>query len=335
MLFRLHPRIKHLLIKRFILTTLCASGLFVSSLSIAMASPPQAQNELEESKPTGVPHPFMWEVKGPQGQSAHLMGTMHVPDERWQGLPVDLIRILDEADEVYGELDMSQKGMMSAKLMQRAILTDGKTLEGVIGAPLFKKLDRFLLGRGQSAAMMGSFHPRFVEVMIGMLDLMPLLQSGKPVLDEWLIQRAAQAGKVTGGVETIEEQLDAIFGGTMAEAKEALDFTLDQLIENDRLGERPFEGLISVYFSGDERQVDDFIKGELKGAPHGLLSMMDRLLHKRNQVMAKRVTEKLTTAPQRKYIFAFGVAHLIGKGSVVHLLRERGYSVKRLFAPIH
>ena len=309
--------IKHLIIITFFL------GL---TPSYSLAVPSKSDQAL-------VPHPFFWEVSGPNGAQAYLMGTMHIPDPRWEGLPKSLLEKLDGADEVYGELDMQDKTAMSSQVMQRALLKDGQSLRKIIGDDLYMKLDAYLSKRGQRAIMMSSFHPKMVEVMVSSLELFKLMQSGKPVLDEWLLKRAASKGKKTGGIETITEQLDALFNGTMDEAKESLRFTLNQLIAKAKKGIKPFDQLVAVYFSGDEDKINAFMKDELDGAPPALLKSMNQLLHKRNQVMADRVMRMIKQSPQKKYFFAFGVAHLVGQDSVVARLRAKGFTVKRRFAP--
>ena len=89
---------------------LCLLSLFVSLLaldiSLSFATPLPAS--AKEKPVAGVPHPFFWEIKGPKGQVAHLMGTMHIPDERWARLPAELLS-RDRADAVYGELNLTDK----------------------------------------------------------------------------------------------------------------------------------------------------------------------------------------------------------------------------------
>ena len=160
----------------------------------------------------GVPHPFFWDVRGPKGEVAHLMGTMHIPDPRWVNLPASLLHDLDRADEVYGELNLTDKAAMSSQLMKKALLSNGQTLEKIVGPTIYKKLDAYLRTRGQTALYMNGFHPKMAEMMLGLLDVMPLMMNGQPVLDEWLLQRAQAAGKVVGGIETIDEQINALLG---------------------------------------------------------------------------------------------------------------------------
>jgi len=263
----------------------------------------------------------------------YFMGTVHIPDERWEHFPREVTTALDQADALYTELDLRDKATMSGQLFMRATLPAGKTLKDIVGAELYEHLDQYLKRHGQSVIYMNNFHPKMVEMTLGLLEIMPLLQSGKPALDEWLLNRAHQAGKIVGGIETIEEQLDALMGGTMEEAITSLKFTLAQLEEKEKSQERTFDQLIKLYFSGNESRIDAFMKSELEGAPEALLKSMDRLLQKRNKVMAKRIIKLLKQHPKRKQVFAFGVAHFIGKESVVELVQAQGYQVIRRFAP--
>ena len=293
----------------------------------------QAPSDSERTADVGVPHPFFWEVQGPQGARGYLMGTVHVPDERWERFPKALMNALDQADALYAEIDLRDKQALSMHLLAKATLPPGQTLKEIIGASLFERMDQYLKRRGQSALYMNNFHPKMAEMTLGLLELMPLLQSGKPALDEWLLSRANKAGKIVGGVETIDEQLNALMGGTTEEAIDSLRFTISQLETKEKKNEKTFEKLIEIYFSGDAARVDAFMKSELEGAPEALLKSMDRLLNQRNQVMAKRIIKLFEEHPKRIQVFAFGVAHFVGEGSVTSLLRAQGYRVSRRFAP--
>ncbi len=294
--------------------------------------PPVSKEESIKSE-LGVANPFFWEVRGEKGEVAHLMGTMHIPSDRWKRLPSTLLADLDQADAIYGELDLTDKTRMTGKLMERAMLSNGDTLEKLIGPEVYKDLDRYLQSRGQSALFMNGMHPKMAEMTLGLLDVMPLLMSGKPVLDDWLLQRAKAAGKEVGGVETMEEQIAALFSGTLEEAKISLGFTLKLLKQKESAGRKPLEDLQQAYFSGRESSVVKVIEEELRGAPEAQIKAMDLLLNQRNKVMVRRVHKLLKDHPKKRYVFAFGVAHFVGKDSVVEGLKSLGYIVKRRYAP--
>lgn len=280
-----------------------------------------------------VPHPFFWDIKGPNGEIGHLMGTVHIPDERWERFPADLLADLDRSNAVYGELDLTEKNALNAGLMKIALLKNGDTLQKIIGDRLYNKLDHYLKTKGQAAAFFNGFHPKLVEVTIGLLDVMPLLMSGKPVLDEWILRRAKSKGIKTGGVETPKEQTDALFYGTLEDAKTSLEFTIDLLSKKTAQGIKPFEALFKAYLTGDEDQILNTIKSDLKDAPQVQIKAMHQLLNVRNYRMAERIVKKFKESPKQRLFFAFGVAHFVGPEGVSQLLRKKGFTVQRRYAP--
>ena len=112
---------------------------------------------------------------------------------------------------------------------------------------------------------MNGMHPKMAEMTLGLLDVMPLPMSGKPVLDEWLLQRAKRAGKEVGGVETVEEQLAALFYGDLDDAKSLFD-TLSLLKKKEAQGIKPFDALLGPK-AGRESSVLKVLAEELKEAP--------------------------------------------------------------------
>jgi uncharacterized protein YbaP (TraB family) len=58
--------------------------------------------------------------------------------------------------------------------------------------------------------------------------------------------------------------------------------------------------------------------------PKLLARFMEALLTKRNQVMAKRIGEKLKSAPGKSQFFAIGAGHLMAKTASSSFSRSRG-----------
>jgi uncharacterized protein YbaP (TraB family) len=263
----------------------------------------------------------------------HLIGTMHVPDERFNRLPRVLLEAINESDAVYGELDLRDKERMSAAIMPHLMLPGGQQLKERLPKHTYELLERYLQRKGSSVVMFSSMKPAAVEIMLPMLELMPLMAQGLPGLDELILKRAQELGKIVGGVETIDEQLKAMFSNSDKETVESLTHTLKRLNELLDQGKTPHEDLFKAFFSGNEKQVEATIAEELKGAPPSQVKTMRRLLNKRNEVMAERILRLTKTHPKRRHLFAFGVAHFIGKESVNNALVSAGCQATRLPHP--
>ena len=55
-------------------------------------------------------------------------------------------------------------------------------------------------------------------------------------------------------------------------------------------------------------------------------------MYERNLVMANKVAELIRSSSETKLFAAFGAQHFLGKGSVVEMLREKGFQVVRVHA---
>jgi len=332
-----------------LLTTRPLSRLFTYTLGVGLAfatlraelsaqpEPPPTKPQLDYSGGTGAikggpsfERPMMWSVRCPELAEFHLVGTMHIPDARFAQLSPTLLRLIDEADAVYGELDLSDKVALTAKLTPHMLLPSGETLESKLPVDVYASLKSYLELKGSSASMFGMMKPEAVEILLPMLELMPLLAQGLPSLDEVILTRAKEAGKEVGGVETVEEQIESLFSKSEEESVESLKHTLKRLMELHQRGEAPHLKLMTAFFKGDEGELLAEIMAELEGAPPAQLKLFDRLLKQRNKRMARRVIKLVRRAKKRAHLFAFGAAHFIGKDSINALFKGQGCSSQRL-----
>ena len=75
------------------------SSSYAQSISLKVGDP-------SDSTVKGIPHPFLWEITPQKGKKSYLFGTIHIPDPRFKDLHPHLNQIFQEADAVYGELDL-------------------------------------------------------------------------------------------------------------------------------------------------------------------------------------------------------------------------------------
>ena len=327
------------LLSRLFTHSLLAGFVLVSPRADVSAKPeaPPVKPQLDYRGGTGAvkggpsfDHPMMWSVRCPELPELHLVGTMHIPDARFAQLSPTLLHLIDASDAVYGELDLSDKVALTAKLTPHMLLPSGERLESKLPVDVYASLKAYLELKGSSAAMFGMMKPEAVEILLPMLELMPLLAQGLPSLDEVILTRAKEAGKEVGGVETVEEQIQSLFSKSEEESVESLKHTLKRLMELHQRGEPPHLKLMTAFFKGDEGALLAEIMAELEGAPPAQLKLFDRLLRQRNKRMARRIIKLVRRAKKRAYLFAFGAAHFIGKDSINALLKGQGCSSQRL-----
>jgi uncharacterized protein YbaP (TraB family) len=57
---------------------------------------------------------------------------------------------------------------------------------------------------------------------------------------------------------------------------------------------------------------------------------MDRLLYRRNAIMAERIIKRLRDHPNTSYFFAVGAAHLQGNRGLIAALEKAGFRLTRV-----
>jgi uncharacterized protein YbaP (TraB family) len=305
----------------------------------ARAEVPQAAATHPQARPGGASEwraPFLWEARCPQGR-ALLFGTMHVPDPRFNPLHPRVLQALQESAAVYGELDLRDKASLMPKMMARMTLPAGETLEGRLGAEGYEALRSYLNAKGFGAALAGmsGFHPSLVEMTLPMLDMIQRFGAGGKVIDEVIQERAVALGKQVGGVETVDEQLNALLSMNDTEANESLISTVRDLQERLRRGEDPLSEIIGAYFSGVDQELSEVMGKETARATQAQHRVLNKLLHVRNKRMSERLLALLS--PGAPKLFAFGVAHFVindaKNTSVLTSLKEAGCAIERLTPP--
>jgi uncharacterized protein YbaP (TraB family) len=122
------------------------------------------------------------------------------------------------------------------------------------------------------------------------------------------------------GLETTEEQMDALAGGSIEEQVASLTLTLASDPQAAVLE------LYEVWRAGDPTGLEQILEQTVAVAG---TSFYDRLLIERNRAWVVKLERMLEE--EIPTFAVVGAAHLVGSESVQSLLSERGFSVRRVF----
>ena len=259
-----------------------------------------------------LPHPLFWAVEK-DGKTTYVLGTMHVgidPDTR---IPDLVWKKLDDARAFAMETDLGKAA--SIDVMRH----DGGSLHADLGDAYWKKL----------ADALGSDQAQRLDGMKPMIPATLLSMRGvpeTPAMDGALYGRAAAEHKPIVFLEPIEAE-EAVLEKWMD--VRAVESMLDDL----PAGEQHSRDMLAAYVAGDEQKIEalteaeraDFKKSGRTDAEYD--QQMEDLLFARN---ASWVPELEELHAKGGGFVAVGAMHLIGKRSVLDLLRQRGYRVTRL-----
>ena len=275
--------------------------------------------------------PFLWKIEGTKVPS-WIFGTIHLARPDVATPPPAVQAALDQADAVYTEIPMDAATIL--EISPHLMLPPGKTLAGILGPKLTAALKAEFErggGGGIMASMWNQLRPWAAAVSLLELDDETRFP-GTPALDMTIFEGAVAAGKTAGGLETPAEQLSIFDDLTDVEQAALVEDTLTQLHDARASGTNLSDTLAALYLAGDlDTLVTELNKIDAAGN-HPALSakLLDRLLYRRNALMAERIAKKLRAEPRTSFFFAVGAAHLQGPRGVLAALEKAGFHLERV-----
>ena len=324
------------ILPRFPATLLCATLLLVFSSSRAAAEDACAPYTYPEKSQQGpltqapVPHSgsLLWKVSKADTTPSHLFGTLHIDSLRLLQLADPVQQAFSASKVLVSELKITPEVMyrFSASLfIQKG---DGTpTLSELLPAAIYQRLGE-LLDKEEVPEMrlvLDRITPWGATLLLSQLLSKPekAQQSGMTLDLHLQMELASQEDLPVEGLESVQEQLTAF---STLSLEEQLFFLQETICNPDKLREE-YASLLESYLAGDLQE----IARQGLVAPTYVLNqeLLDRfleeLVYQRNKRMAKRLLPYLE---QGGAFVAVGALHLPGRGGLVDLLLQAGYTVR-------
>ena len=274
---------------------------------------------------------LLWRVEKGGVAPSHLFGTIHITDERVTGLPAPVRDALAAAKT----LAVESVDAMDRKVLEENLEAYKELMFFQDGRPLSEHLDEdrraalmAALGRlGADIGEFGAMKPWVVATALAAPACETARQAELPVVDQIVANMAEAAGIPIVSLERIDEQLaafDAI----------PLDLQAEYLIASVRLHPRMedlFTTMAALYAARDVATIEALSKhlSDQTGISEaGHAAFNDHLVDRRNTVMIDRARPLIDKGAA---FIAVGALHLPGDKGLVSLLREKGYTVTRIY----
>lgn len=278
---------------------------------------PWADDTPKALPPPKVTHPFerpfLWTATR-DGKTTYLFGTVHGGVNAEHRIPLWVWSYFDSATTLIEEANLQD-----LDIVEWTVRPDGPTLHQELGDAYWAKLE----------AIVTPMQAGFLDTQATAVAAMRVSGHGGSARDQAgpmdgeLLVRAQGLKKKISFLETGKFQ-SALFGELfdLAALKRLLDRT-DALVPLNRQ-------FLDAYVEGDENQFMEIARAQfgVQAADDdpGAARLLDRLLLARNKLWIPAL-EKAHAAGGA--FVAVGALHLIGAGSVVELLRARGFTVER------
>ncbi|MGB0155113.1 MAG: TraB/GumN family protein [Verrucomicrobiales bacterium] len=254
--------------------------------------------------------------------TVYLAGSVHLLREKDMPYPKAYDTVYKDSEELVFEIDMKEMNAPGAamKMRQLGTLPAGESLGDHLSQETLTALDGYLKTNNLPAGMFNQFTPGMVYLTLGSMEA--LRQGARPDLgiETQFHQKAEKDGKPGSGLETTAYQMSRFNELDV----ETLNDLIKETIEASDETEETLDSIIKAWKSGDAQGLQKLVHDEMAKTP----AVLEVLLIERNQNWIPVIEEKL--AGDKNVMFIVGAAHLVGEGSVVQLLEDKGHKPVQL-----
>lgn len=268
-----------------------------------------------------APEPLLWQARGDAG-TVYLLGSFHMLTVDDYPLDPRVEAAYARADRLVFEVDPAEMAAPQTLQAVQALgqFSEGNNLRQVLSASTYAKL-RLHLGNDEALQAVENFKPWHLSMALAVGSMAAMGLEARLGLDQHFMQRAAEDGKPSSGLETALDQIGALDRAPLAEQDYMLAEALEPLADKR---ERILQ-MHTLWRAGDASGLERAIQTDLGvNTPQAY-----RLLNRdRNQAWLPQI-QALLTQPETTLVVV-GSMHLLGRDGLVELLRERGITVERV-----
>ncbi|MBV9908778.1 MAG: TraB/GumN family protein [Hyphomicrobiales bacterium] len=272
---------------------------------------------------------LFWRIEKTGLAPSYLFGTIHSTDESALEIAHRAAQSINEAKivatELGGPVDTIARANITAATLAKALDRDHDTFEGVDAADR-ARIEKLIAGLGYPKEFAHHLKPWFLAI----LTAVPMCEAAReaedlPEVDQFLAQTGKDLGVKVVGLETPEEQLDAI-----AALRPEIAATLLILAARDpSLNDDLYATMLRLYRESRPAEIlaiSDAVEGLSDSERAAQDEFMRDLLQDRNSTMAERAAPLLASGGA---FIAVGALHLSGKTGLVERFRADGYTVTK------
>jgi len=263
---------------------------------------------------------LLWQVSR-DDKSIFLLGSIHYLRKDNYPLNQTILNALDASKRLVLEIDLNRTSTESAQrsTLEKAIYRDGTTLAQNVSPETYELASRRANELGLDMRILNPMKPWFAALTMIAINLQRMGFDPKFGVDRHLAERAKSSGKPTSGLETLESQLGIFDQLSNREQELMLRETVEEI---ERLN-KEINAIVQAWLKGDDYRLTTLLLAGMQEYP----DLYENVLVERNRRWVTDI-EKLVQQGSGAMVVV-GAAHLVGKDSVVEMLKAKGYSVEQ------
>lgn len=283
--------------------------------------------------------PAVWKVTDPEsGNSLNMMGTIHLVPDTAELVPQYVTDIYESSSGVAVEYDVTRlSGDMVAAIQYLSyyVLDDGSAITDHISQETYDRAKAYLTDAGLYQEGLEAYNAAYWQSLVSNAALLKIEGMSATGIDAYFIGLAKKDGKEVRDIEKLETQMNVITLLSDGYNEYAINELLDEL-EAENGEDALKESFMELYTAWAQGNTDAF--GTLEEAESSEIpaefaeeyaEYSRRLLDDRNVGMADAAEQYIKNGDNIFYMVGFG--HFCGDGSVIDLLKQRGYTVERIY----
>lgn len=255
---------------------------------------------------------LLWKIEGKNLKTpSYLLGTIHILPQKDFFLSEAMKQALASTQQVVLELDMDDPAM-GTNMLQNASMSDGSTLDKLLSAEDYQKLDVLVKkSTGVGVEVFNKWQP----MLVASVAMQQMMDNQIASYEMTLVRMAQEAQKEVKGLESIQEQTEAMATIPFPQQAKYLSEMLNDFDKQKAL----FGKMVELYKSQNINALLDYMVEESGGIDFSTV-----LLNQRNHKWIPKIG---SIASEKSTFFAVGAGHLPGKDGVLTLLRKAGFRV--------
>jgi hypothetical protein len=257
----------------------------------------------------------LWALHG-KHNTVYLLGSIHTLRASDYPLAPAVLDAYRDSKSIIMEINLDEidSSDVQAEMLSSAMLPEGKSLRGIMGPARYAQARRLASEVGVDLSTFDQFAPWFVAEAISQLQLTQLGFDPSSGVEMYFLGRARTDGKSIDGLETAHEQIALFQNMPMESQAEYLIASLEQARDLPK----QVNDMVRAWQRGDAAWFETEIKSDVGRDP----ALYQSLLVARNRKWIARIERLLDD--EKNYLVIVGTAHLVGRDSVIDLLKKDG-----------
>ena len=277
---------------------------------------------------TAVHAQLLWKVTGNGlGRPSYILGTHHMAPSTM----IDQIKGMNEAiagcDIVVGEVekDSLMSPEVQARMAQAMVAPLDSTLDKVLTPADYgiveKVFNKYFGTLGMKLKQVNNLKPNAISTQMQAMQAIKYFPNfdANSLIDVMVQTRANEAGRPSVGLENVDEQINLLFNGSIANQAKGLV----EACKQDEFFQVQSAALADAYLHQDLDKLFSVMTDATMGGDSE--EEMEILIYSRNRSWAAKLKEIM---PERACLVCVGAGHLPGDQGLLQLLRNEGYTVE-------